>query len=82
MNSLVLDLLKAVFVDPFFDYFVHDITLGRIITRVLAAIALTAGVYLAFFQSAPLSYVGLMLIAPAGFFVAYDTLTVNRHTRR
>ncbi|SNZ12583.1 hypothetical protein SAMN06269185_1818 [Natronoarchaeum philippinense] len=79
--SLLYDLLTSVFVDPLFEYFVHDLTLGRIVTRLIASVALLGGIYLALLQPAPLSYVGWALAVPAGLFTAYDALTVNRHTR-
>jgi len=79
--SLLFDLLTSVLVDPFVEYFYHDLTLGRIVARLIATVALLGGMYLALFQSAPLSYVGWALAVPAGVYTLYDALTVNRHTR-
>ncbi|WP_338730064.1 hypothetical protein [Haladaptatus sp. DJG-WS-42] len=81
MQSLLIDVLKSLFVDPFVDYFYHGLTLWRVATRLLSGIALIAGIYLALLQPAPLSYVGWLLAVPASLFVLYDTLTVNQHTR-
>ncbi|RZH67633.1 hypothetical protein [Natrinema altunense] len=81
MDSLLIDILKSIFIDPVFEYFYHDLTLGRIVTRLIFGIALLVGVYLALLKSPPLSYAGWVLVVPASLFVVYDTLTVNRHTR-
>lgn len=80
-TSLPFDLLAGVFVDPLVEYFYHDLTLGRIVARLIATVALLAGMYLALLQPAPLSYVGWVLVVPAGVYTLYDALTVNRHTR-
>ncbi|RZV12620.1 hypothetical protein BDK88_0038 [Natrinema hispanicum] len=81
MQSLLSDLLKTIFVDPLIEYFYHDLTLKRIVTRLISGVALLVGGYLALLESPPLSYAGWILVIPASLFVVYDTLTVNRHTR-
>ncbi len=79
--SLLYDLLTSVFVDPVVEYFFHDLTLGRIVARLVASVALLAGMYLALLQPAPLSYAGWAIVVPAGIYTVYDALTVNRDTR-
>lgn len=81
MQSLLVDVLRSLFIDPFVDYFHHNLTLARVVTRLISGVALIAGIYLAILQPAPLSYVGWLLAVPASLFVFYETLTVNRHTR-
>lgn len=82
MGSLLVDLLMEIFVDPFFDYFLHELTVRRVLTRLISGVVLFGGLYLAFFRSTPLSYVGWVLLVPAGLFIAYDTLTAHQHVRR
>ena len=81
MQSLLSDILKAIFVDPLIEYYYHDLTLTRIVTRLVFGVALLVGCYLALLESPPLSYAGWLLVIPGSLFVVYDMLTVNRHTR-
>ncbi|WP_254769405.1 hypothetical protein [Salinilacihabitans rarus] len=79
--SLPFELLTKVLVDPLIEYVWHGLTVGRIVTRLVATVALLGGAYLAFLRPAPLSYVGWALVVPAMIFTAYDALTVHRYTR-
>lgn len=76
-----MKMLLDIFLDPFFDYFIHNLTLGRVIMRLISTITLTIGIYLAFLQPAPISYIGWILVIPNMLYFLYDTATIHRHTR-
>lgn len=76
-----MSLLFDIFVDPFFNYFIHNLTLGRVIMRLISTLTLSAGMYLAFLQPAPICYFGWVLIIPNIIYFFYDVATIHRHTR-
>ena len=79
--SLGTDLLWFVFVDPLREYFIRGLTLRRVIGGVIASIALVAGIYLAAYEPAPLSYVGWGLVALSMMYGLYDVATLHRAKR-
>lgn len=63
------------------DYFVHGLTLPRILLRLLTLALLFGGFALMLVGSRTLGYVGLGLALLAGPIVLYDTLTAHWSTR-